>query len=206
MLSDTALIMITYTITIVLVTLTIASAVFRFRWHLRLLLYEVSRGRGDLRRQILLNGTFTYDVFISYDSEDTGWVREHLTPELEDRLGLRLCLHERDFSPGRDIVDNIATMVQTSKKVLMVFSNTFVASHWCQFELSFCLQHAMDTEDALIIVCVDDVASRDLTAAMMAVMKTTTYIHWVHGDGDMVRAFWGRLRAALREVYKEQSV
>ncbi|XP_070188929.1 toll-like receptor 2 [Littorina saxatilis] len=206
MLSESTSIMIIYTIAIIIVTLTTASAVFRCRWHLRLLLYEVFRGRGELRRQLLINGDFDYDVFVSYDSEDSLWVRECLMPELEDRLGLRLCLHERDFIPGRDIVDNIATMVQRSKKVLMVFSNAFVDSQWCQFELSFCLQHAMDTEDALIIVCVDDVASRDLTAAMMAVLKTTTYIQWLDRDGDAILAFRGRLRAALDEVFAEEAV
>ncbi|KAK7108145.1 toll-like receptor 13 [Littorina saxatilis] len=206
MLSKNTLVMIIYTITIAITTLTIASAVFRSRWHLRLLLYEVFRGRGETRRQRLLLQKFDFDVFVSHDSDDSLWVRKHLMSELEDRLGLRLCLHERDFIPGRDIVDNIATMVQSSKKVLMVFSNAFVASQWCQFELSFCLQHAMDTEDALIIVCVDDVASRDLTAAMMAVLKTTTYIQWLDGDGDAIRAFWGRLRFALHEIFELNDV
>nr|KAG5694090.1 hypothetical protein BaRGS_033709 [Batillaria attramentaria] len=28
-----------------------------------------------------------YDVFVSYASEDLQWVREHLMPELEERLG-----------------------------------------------------------------------------------------------------------------------
>ena len=83
--------------------------------------------------------------------------------------------------------------------MLMVFSRSFLASQWCQFELAFCLQHAMDTEDALVIVCLDDVTSRDLTPAMMAVLKTTTYIQWAAG-ADAARAFWGRLGQALEEV------
>ena len=82
----------------------------------------------------------------------------------------------------------------------MLFSRHFLASAWCQFELAFCLQHAMDTEDALVIVCLDDVTSRDLTPAMMAVLKTTTYIQWEAGDADAARAFWGRLGQALEEV------
>ena len=136
---------------------------------------------------------------MSYDSEDEPWVREHLMAELEGRLGLRLCVHERDFIPGKNIVDNIADCVQSSKKILMVFSRDFVRSQWCQFELTFCLRHAMDHDDSLIIVCVDDVASRDMTTAMMAVMKTTTYIQWAELR-DAVDSFWARLRLALREV------
>nr|KAG5691245.1 hypothetical protein BaRGS_015213 [Batillaria attramentaria] len=62
------------------------------------------RGRGDRRRR-LQEHDFQYDVFVSYASEDQDWVFQHLMPELEGRLGLRLCLHERDFIPGKHIVD-----------------------------------------------------------------------------------------------------
>ena len=120
-------------------------------------------------------------------------------PELEGRLGLRLCVHKRDFIPGKNIVDNIAECVESSKKILMVFSKDFVHSQWCQFELTFCLSHVMDYGDSFIVVCVDDVASREVTAAMMAVLKTTTYIQWA-GFDDAVGSFWKRLHFTLRAV------
>nr|QNL15334.1 toll-like receptor 27.1 [Littorina littorea] len=182
-----------------IVTLTTVSLVFRFRWHIRLALYEVFRGRGDVKRMRLLADHFRYDVFVSYTSEDLPWVRAHLMPELEGRLGLRLCVHERDFIPGNNIVDNIADCVQSSKKILMVFSRDFVKHQWCQFELTFCLSHAMDYDDALIIVCVDDVVSSEMTSAMMAVLKITTYIQWEE-FADAIEAFWGRLRLSMNEI------
>ena len=66
----------------------------------------------------------------------------------------------------------------------------------------------MDTDDVMLVTCVDDVVeSRDLTAAMMAVMKTTTYIRWEDRDRDAEMAFWGRLRQGLHElVLNEQAV
>jgi hypothetical protein len=57
----------------------------------------------------------------------------------------------------------------------------------------------MDYDDALIIVCVDDVASREMTTSMMAVLKTTTYIQWAE-HRDAIRAFWGRVRQSLEEI------
>jgi toll-like receptor 13 len=75
-------------------------------------------------------------------------------------------------------VDNIARCVEGSKKMLMVFSRDFVQSQWCQFELTYCLRHVMDYDDNLLIVCVDDVVSTEMTTAMMAVLKMTTYIQW----------------------------
>ncbi|XP_070180954.1 toll-like receptor 13 [Littorina saxatilis] len=191
--------MIIVVISLVLLTLAVIVVVFRYRWHFRLVLYEAFRGHGDARRRRLQTGHFDYDIFVSHDSDDLPWVRRHLMPELEDRLGLRLCLHQRDFTLGRNIVDNIADCVERSKKVMMLFSASFVQSQWCQFELSLCLTHVMDFDDALIIVCLDDVPSRDLTAAMMAVLKTTTYIQWMD-DRDAVTSFWGRLRVAVSEI------
>ena len=178
---------------------TVTTLVFRYRWHLRLLMHEAFRGRNDYRRLRLQTNVFDYDVFVSYASAELPWVREHLMAELEDRLGLRLCVLERDFISGKNIVDNIADCVQSSKKILMVFSKDFVRSQWCQFELAYCLRQVMDYDDALIVVCVDDVTSRNMTTAMMAVMKTTTYIQWAEHD-DAIGSFWGRLHLSLRDV------
>ncbi|KAK7091913.1 toll-like receptor 13 [Littorina saxatilis] len=186
-------------VSLLLMAMTLVSAVFRYRWHIRLLLYEAFRGRDDVRRRRLEEGNFDYDVFVSYASGDLSWVYKTAMPELENRLGLRLCVHDRDFIPGNNIVDNIADCVESSKKILMVFSNHFLRSQWCQFELAYCLRHVMDYDDALIVVCLGDVASRDLTSSMMAVMKTTTYIQWVDDD-DAIASFWGRLKEALQEV------
>lgn len=42
-----------------------------------------------------------YDAFISYNSHDEPWVFRELLPKLEGEQGWRLCLHHRDFQPGR---------------------------------------------------------------------------------------------------------
>ncbi|KAL8621533.1 hypothetical protein ACOMHN_026205 [Nucella lapillus] len=195
---DTSLFLI-QTSGVVLVSLLLVSVALRYWWHIRLLLYEAFRGGNDLRRQRLEAERFDFDVFVSYCSQDLAWVSERLMPTLEEGLGLRLCVHERDFVPGRHIVDNIVQHVQASKKILMVFSTHFVRSQWCQFELSLCLTHVMDYDDALIVVCVDDVLSHDMTSSMRAVLKTTTYIQWKR-EVEAEDLFWRRLLLALRDV------
>ena len=85
----------------------------------------------------------------------------------------------------------------------MLFSRNFVRSQWCQFELTLCLSHVMEHDDVIIIVCLDDVASRQMTSAMMAVLKTMTYIQWDENNRDAVRAFWGRLQLAINDVFLE---
>jgi hypothetical protein len=173
----------------------------RYRWHLRLLLYEAFRGRDDgARQRRLAQSHFDFDVFVSYAADNSSWVRQRLVPELEGGLGLGLCIHERDFIQGNNIVDNIAECVERSKKIMIVFSRDFVRSQWCQFELSYCLLHVMDYDDSLLIVCVDDVVSTKMTTAMMAVLKTTTYLQWAEHP-DTIHSFWGRVRLALHEIH-----
>ncbi|XP_070188458.1 toll-like receptor 3 [Littorina saxatilis] len=185
-------------LSLLLVVMTTVFPLYRYRWHLRLMLYEAVRGGGDARRRRLQRGQFQYDVYVSYASDDLGWVRQHLLAELEN-WGLRLCLHDRDFLIGNNIVDDISQSVESSKKVLVVFSRHYSRNQWCQFELNFCLRHVMDFGDNLVVACVNDVESRDLTTAMMAVMKMMSYIRW-DDDPDAMAAFWGRLRQALQEI------
>lgn len=74
----------------------------------------------------------SYHVFFSFSSTDYQWTHS-LIQQLEAR-GLRVCFHERDFTPGRTILENMSESIQQSQKVLLVLSPDFVRSHWCLLE------------------------------------------------------------------------
>ncbi|XP_070206359.1 toll-like receptor 13 [Littorina saxatilis] len=181
---------------IVLVLAALVATVYRYRWYIRLVL--AFHTRGFVRRQEA-EEEFMYDIFVSFDSDDLGWVRQHLIPNLEDRLGLRLCIHERDFVPGKNILENIEDSVESSRRILLVFSKHFAHSQWCQFELNLCLRHSFEHGDALLVALLGGVESRDLTNAMMAVLDTTTYIQW-EDDVQFRGRFWERLDFALQSL------
>ncbi|XP_025082331.1 toll-like receptor 4 [Pomacea canaliculata] len=203
LLSRDTLTIITVVSSMLIFTITLAVTLFRYRWHFRLLLYEAFRA-GSNRRRRRLRRNFQYDVFVSYAEGDLSWVLTHLIPGLEDRMGLRVCLHQRDFIPGHNIVDNIADSVEGSQKMMMVFSQHFARSQWCQFELALCLSHVMDHDDDLLVVRLsDESTSRDMTAAMMAVLKTTTYIQW-EDNVEARNSFWGRLTIALQDLNRPE--
>ena len=185
------------TVVSLLILLTIVSIMYQYRWHIRLML--AFRGHGEIMRRRLQEENFTYDVFVSSAEEDEAWVLEELLPTLEGRLALRVCFHKRDFVPGKNILNNIVDSVKGSKKFLMVFSKDFAASRWCQFELDLCLSHVFDNDDDLIVTCLDDVVSRDLTSTMTAVLRTTTYIQWPR-DPRASASFWRRLEGALHQI------
>ncbi|NXD04140.1 TLR22 protein, partial [Certhia familiaris] len=79
-----------------------------------------------------------YDAFVSYSENDSEWVENTMVQELEQACPpFRLCLHKRDFVPGKWIVDNIIDSIEKSRKTLFVLSEHFVRSEWCKYELDF---------------------------------------------------------------------
>ncbi|KAK7112900.1 toll-like receptor 2 type-2 [Littorina saxatilis] len=174
---------------------------FGYRWHLRLWLYAVCRVRHERSRRQLERQArgFRFDVFLVYAEEDMKWVENELLPVLEDEWRLRVCVHQRDFVPGKHIVDNIADCVDESDRVVLVFSPHFARSQWCQFELKYCQSCVMDRDDVMVLVALEETESRDMSSAMLAVLRTTTYIEWA--DEEAARSsFLGRLSLALNDV------
>ncbi|XP_022267535.1 uncharacterized protein [Canis lupus baileyi] len=80
-----------------------------------------------------------FHVFVSYSSRDAAWTHTLIGRLEADLPGLRVCLHERDFVPGRNILENMAECIQQSQKVLLLLSQDFVQSRWCLLEADLSL-------------------------------------------------------------------
>lgn len=78
---------------------------------------------------------YLYDVFVSYCDENRDWVINELLPNIEQRQEISICLHERDFLVGVSILENIIACMDRSKCLLLVVSQSFLLSQWCQFEM-----------------------------------------------------------------------
>ncbi|XP_029138631.2 uncharacterized protein [Labrus bergylta] len=78
-----------------------------------------------------------YHVFISYSSTD--YERTHSLIDQLEECGLQVCYHERDFIPGRTVLENMSDCIQESQKVLLVLSSEFVRSRWCLLEANMSL-------------------------------------------------------------------
>ena len=204
LLDRTTSILIIASVCMLLSSLTLFTIFFGYRWHLKLWLYTICRGRHERsRRQADRRSRgFRYDVFLAYAEEDMVWVQNELLPVLEDRWRLRVCVHQRDFLPGKHILDNISDSVDESDRLLLVFSPHFARSQWCQFELRYCQSCVMERDDVMVLVALRETESRDMSNAMLAVLRTTTYIEWEE-QPDAVTSFWGRLELALHDVIQQ---
>ncbi|XP_033940122.1 uncharacterized protein [Pseudochaenichthys georgianus] len=79
----------------------------------------------------------SYHVFISYSSTDYQWT--HCLIDQLEACGLQVCYHDRDFFPGRTVLENMSDCIQESQKVLLVLSPEFVRSRWCLLEANMSL-------------------------------------------------------------------
>jgi hypothetical protein len=122
----------------------IAKAEEQVQYHLRDEFGE--RQQPDVVLEARTPREYRYDVFICFSSTIEKWVKEDLIPELEDStVGLKVCVHYRDFRPGRTIINNIIDSIQNSKKIVFVISDGFSASGWCEFEMHAAITFILKT-------------------------------------------------------------
>uniref|UniRef100_A0A8C5WCT5 TIR domain-containing protein n=1 Tax=Leptobrachium leishanense TaxID=445787 RepID=A0A8C5WCT5_9ANUR len=147
------------------------------------------------------NRDYIYHAFISYSYLDADWVRGVLLPRLENGTPpYRLCIHERDFLPGRWIIDNIIENIENSRKVIFVLSRSFVNSEWCNYELYFAHQRNIGQAfNDVILVVKENVTLEDLPkrfCRLRKMLKTKTYLEWP-SEQNRQPFFWVQLKTIL---------
>ncbi|NXN84463.1 TLR21 protein, partial [Bombycilla garrulus] len=143
-----------------------------------------------------------YDAFVSYSENDSEWVENTMVRELEQACPpFRLCLHKRDFVPGKWIVDNIIDSIEKSRKTLFVLSEHFVQSEWCKYELDFSHFRLFDeNNDAAILVLLEPIQGETIPkrfCKLRKIMNTKTYLEWPAAE-EQQQIFWENLKGALK--------
>ncbi|NXY85636.1 TLR1 protein, partial [Alcedo cyanopectus] len=142
-----------------------------------------------------------FHAFVSYSERDSPWVKNELMPNLEKGEGcVRLCQHERNFVPGKTIVENIIDCIEKSYKSIFVLSPNFVQSEWCHYELYFA-HHKLFSENSnsLILILLEPITPHVIPARyhkLKALMAKRTYLEWPK-ERSKRALFWANLRAAI---------
>uniref|UniRef100_A0A3B3HH53 Toll-like receptor 2 n=1 Tax=Oryzias latipes TaxID=8090 RepID=A0A3B3HH53_ORYLA len=180
-------------------------------WYLKMIWAWLKAKRSSQQRQRRRNdeeseALISFDAFVSYNDRDASWVENFLVPELEEPSSdslqpLTLCLHKRDFLPGRWIEDNIMSAIERSRRTVFVLSENFVRSAWCRYELDFSHFHLFDAGgDAAILILLEPMTKDDVPkrfCKLRKLMSSTTYLEWP-GEEAQREEFWRSLRNALR--------
>ncbi|KAM9309190.1 toll-like receptor 18 [Pholidichthys leucotaenia] len=189
------------TVAVILILMLICY-IFDVPWYTKAT-YQIIRAKYRAHKEKMAGEMedFTYHAFISYSHSDADWVRDQLLPCLENnRNPYRLCIHERDFMPGKWIIDNIIENIENSRKVIFVLSRHFVNSEWCNYELYFAQQRAMGkTFSDVILVMKEPIDPGSLPSKyckLKKMLSTKTYLEWPQQVNQQA-FFWAQLKSVL---------
>jgi hypothetical protein len=140
--------------------------IFKYKWYLRYLIFLL-KARNRNRLPLIAGIDYKYDAFISYNSNDRRWVIEKLLPEVEYGGELHVCLHDRDWLAGPTIVDNIINSIEESRRTVLILSNHFARSQWCDFEMSMAQHKLIDENlDILVLILLEDIQPEHLSTRL----------------------------------------
>jgi Leucine-rich repeat (LRR) protein len=142
---------------------------------------------------------FLYDVFVSYSDYNRPWVLDEFIPNIEKRESINVCLHERDFTVGHGILENIISCMDRSRCLLLLISEKFLESQWCQFEMNLAQHRLLETrKEKLIVVLLEDIPPKNQPKTLRYLTRTKTYIKWPeNGSNDEKQLFWKRLKKSI---------
>ncbi|XP_038070939.1 toll-like receptor Tollo [Patiria miniata] len=170
-----------------------AAAVYRFRRVIQVVVYNHTGLRFSNKMDKDKDRTYLYDAFISFSTDDLDFVTQELVPKLESHEPpFKLCIHQRDFVVGECISTNIVNAVETSRRTLIVLSNSFVASEWCSFEFQAAQQQLLkDRQNRLIVILLEEVDKNLLDKDLKLYLSTNTYLERTDS------LFWEKLYYAM---------
>ena len=148
-----------------------------------------------------------FDAFVLYhfDSDDD-FIMNHLLPQLEEAQDFKLHLHSRDFTPGRDIKDNIEEAIDNSNSAIIVISQGFVDSPWCKEEFTHCyIENMNDAAFKLFVIMMQPTDTLvNISKYMNTFLANKTYLQ--KDDPDLLTKLGTHLeieRKPADEDYKE---
>ncbi|KAM5340398.1 toll-like receptor 6 isoform 2-T2 [Glossophaga mutica] len=199
---NTALLIITIGVTglVLAVTLTALCVCLDLPWYLRMVCqWAQTRRRARNVPLDKLQRTLQFHAFISYSEHDSAWVKNELVPSLE-KEDIQICLHERNFVPGKSIVENIINCIEKSYKSIFVLSPNFVQSEWCHYELYFAHHNLFhEGSDNLILILLEPIPQNNIPSKyhkLKSLMTQRTYLEWPK-EKSKRGLFWANIRAAF---------
>ncbi|XP_021563606.1 interleukin-18 receptor 1-like [Carlito syrichta] len=119
------------------------------------------------RDETLTDGK-TYDAFVSYlkecppeNREEYTFAVEILPRVLEKHFGYKLCIFERDVVPGRAVFDEIHSLIEKGRRLIIVLSKSYMSNE-VKYELESGLHEAL-VERKMKIILIEFTPLRDLT-------------------------------------------
>ncbi|XP_037601398.1 interleukin-18 receptor 1 isoform X3 [Cebus imitator] len=141
--------------------------------------------RHLMRRDETLTDGKTYDAFVSYlkecrpeNGEEHTFAVEILPRVLEKHFGYKLCIFERDVVPGGAVVDEIHSLIEKSRRLIIVLSKSYMSNE-VRYELESGLHEAL-VERKIKIILIEFAPVTDFTflPQSLKLLKSHRVLKW----------------------------
>ncbi len=107
----------------------------------------------------------------------------------------RICLHTRDFDGGGIKAKNIINAITQSKRAIIILSQSFIDSEWCQFEFEQAHLQLMQHESyKILVIALDDPKHlQNIPQLIQSYILTRTYLMGTD------KLFWQKLLYQMPE-------
>ncbi|XP_077329963.1 toll-like receptor 12 [Lithobates pipiens] len=168
------------------------------RWHILYIVYMV---KCWLNHRLQHKDKYEYDVFVSYNANNELWVTEQLLPNLEQKGPpfFKVCIHNRDFEIGKDIVENILDSIYNSRWTVCVITHNYLQSNWCSLEMRMATYKLLtESKDSLILIFLYKISREELQYyhRLTKLLNKKTYLDWPDHENEQ-ELFWARLRKVI---------
>ncbi|VDI29152.1 toll-like receptor 13 [Mytilus galloprovincialis] len=184
----------------VFLIISITIVFFKCNTNIKNLIYllKVKQFRRQGYLPILNSDDYEYHAFVVYCEENRMWVHNDFVKKLENDEGFKFCIHHRDFEVGKPISVNIDQYLKKSWKVVVIISNAFAKSEWCQWEIDIIQERRRrQGRNALLLVMLENITSKNMTSPLRTLLDSTTHLRFKKGIGENL--FWTAVVEDLRK-------
>ncbi|XP_069060809.1 toll-like receptor 8 [Pleurodeles waltl] len=148
-----------------------------------------------------------YDAYISYDTKDaeaSEWVMKELSVHLEGQgeKQVLLCLEERDWEPGKAVIDNLVQSIHQSRKTIFILTKRYVKSGTFKTAFYIALQRLMDERmDVIVLILLQPVLQHSQYLRLRKRLCKSSILEWPKNP-NAEGFFWQKLKnVVLTENY-----
>ncbi|VDI59841.1 Hypothetical predicted protein [Mytilus galloprovincialis] len=168
-------------------------------------LFKVKQFRRHGYMPIVNSDDFEFHAFVVYCDENRIWVHDDFVKRLENEQGFKLCIYHRDFEVGETVSGNFDKYLKKSWKVVVIISNAFAKSEWCQWEVDIIQERRRrQGRDALLLVMLENITSKNMTSPLRTLLDSTPHLRYTKGIGENL--FWTAVIEDLRKAIGQPPV
>ncbi|XP_053240206.1 interleukin-18 receptor 1 [Podarcis raffonei] len=146
-----------------------------------------------------------YDAFVSYlkdcvpiCDEERKFALNILPTILEKHFGYKLCIFERDISPGGAAVDDVQSYIDRSRRLIIILSKNYISDK-VMFELETGLHKAL-VEKNIKVILIEYMPIRDFDflPKSLKLLSPSHVVKWKEEKSLALNSrFWKKLRYAM---------